>query len=129
MNNPLKRTSSTSFVPSHDERDPTRRKLTKSLEYVQDDFGSATHKYLDEEVLKHLKPQPFTPPLATLIIGFVVWTAGARLNQEYSNSIAAMHLMEEYPDLVDKVKVAWENRSFEQIRNLSATNVCLPSVC
>lgn len=92
------------------------------LESVPDDLDDDTHKALDQEVLDEAFDEPLTVNDAVVLLGGIVYFSWGRLNPNYENTLQAKALLQECPELVDKLRVAWTSRSFKEIRNLSTYN-------
>jgi hypothetical protein len=106
--------------PSSDDRDSTRRRLTIPLGPVMSDLDDAAHARLDEQVLKVADDEPVILSLAqaAFLLATIVENAKGHLDQKYASNKNSRTLLEEHPDLRDKMAVAWQARSFKDIRNL-----------
>jgi hypothetical protein len=104
--------------PSSDDRDSTRRRLTIPLGPVMSDLDDAAHARLDEQVLKVADDEPIILSRAAFLLATIVENAKGHLDQKYASNKNSRTLLEEHPDLRDKMAVAWQARSFKDIRNL-----------
>lgn len=97
------------------------------LESLPNILDDDTHKYLDEKVLNHFTPlfESFTTLKeleAILLLMGIISESQNRLNPDYETILPAKALLENHPELVDKLRGAWRERSFKEIRNLSTYN-------
>ncbi|KIL65107.1 hypothetical protein M378DRAFT_162356 [Amanita muscaria Koide BX008] len=105
-------------TPLPDERPAKRSALQTTLKTVPSDLDDATHARLDTIVLE-LCDEPIESSLAaTCLLNAIVQRSEGRLDQKYGSVEDAKALIKEHPELVAKLKEAWNDRSFEQIRNL-----------
>jgi len=104
--------------PSSDDRDSTRRRLTIPLGPVMSDLDDAAHARLDEQVLKVADDEPVVLSMIASLLATIVDHAKGQLDQKYASTTNSRALLEEHPDLRDKLVVAWKARSFKDIRNL-----------
>jgi len=118
---PLKRQST---EPSVGQPSSRRQKLEMSLELVVDDLDGATHARLDAAVLETADEDPSTLSLASFLLVTIVSTSDGRLDSRYEKSPNAKALLQNHPDLMNMLNVAWRDRSFKAIRNLSASPYC-----
>ena len=90
------------------------------LETVHNDLDDATHARLDTLVLKTCKEPVESVLAAAFLLPTIVWNSEGRLDPKYSQAANARALIEENLELVDMLRDAWNDKSFKQIRNLSA---------
>jgi hypothetical protein len=124
---PLKRQRS---EPLAEEPPSSRRKLPMSSEPEADasgdadqmmvDADDAAHARLDEAVLKICPFEPSIIELGTFLLATIVSTSEGQLDPQYEKIPNARALLEEHPELMDKLKEAWVKGTFREIRNLSA---------
>jgi hypothetical protein len=117
---PLKRTSSQTEL-SVDEPSATRRKMT--LEVVPNLLTDATHARLDGEVIRVTEDPPWCSILPIMLLATIVSTSEGLLNPKYGNNPNASALLHDQPDLVEKLRLAWKDKSFKEIRNLGEISV------
>ncbi|KAM6495088.1 hypothetical protein JOM56_009711 [Amanita muscaria] len=101
-------------TPLTDER-PAKR---STLETVPSDLDDATHARLDTIVLELCDEPVESSSAVTCLLNAIVQKSEGRLDQKYGRIANAKALIKEHPELVDKLKEAWNDRSFKQIRNL-----------
>lgn len=89
------------------------------LEFVNDDLGDATHTERDKMVLQTADYDPFSLPLATLLLAMIVSTSKETLDLKYKDIPNAKALLQEHPALIERLRRAWRDRSFKEIRSLS----------
>jgi hypothetical protein len=94
-----------------------------SLDLVTNDLDDATHVQLDNQVLAIADDEPSIPSRAASLLATIVWTSKGLLDPNYENTPGARALVNECPDLVDKLRDAWARKSFKEIRNLSTFSV------
>ncbi|KIL65127.1 hypothetical protein M378DRAFT_10999 [Amanita muscaria Koide BX008] len=100
-------------TPLTDER-PAKR---STLETVPNDLDDATHARLDKRVLDICEEPVESSSAVTLLLNTIVQHSEGRLDQKYRRIANAKALIKEHPELVDKLKEAWNDSSFKQIRN------------
>jgi hypothetical protein len=105
---PLKR----SIEDTGDVPPASRRRL--SLETVSNDLSNAIHVGLDKLVLDTV--DVFSP---VFLLNTIAWNSEGKLDPKYKDPTNAQALLKEHPELIDKLKTAWEVKSFKDIRNLS----------
>jgi hypothetical protein len=81
---------------------------------------------LDEEVLADMGSDPNEQRLS-LLLRCIVGSSNGILDLKYEQKAAAVALLEDHPELRDKLMRAWEARSFKEIRNLSMCSSALLS--
>jgi hypothetical protein len=99
----------------------TRRKLEMPLEVVPNVLDDATHQELDKKVLGEVDFDPSTISRATFLLSTIVKHSEGTLDQKYSDIADGMTLLREQSELWEILKVAWKDRSFKLIRNLSTS--------
>ena len=111
---PPKRYSS----PLEDEPSAKRRQTT--LETVTNDLDDTIHDHLDTLVLKACGSDPIeTRRDFVLLLEKIISKSQGKLDQKYEGKVARA-LIEDHPELKRKLKEAWNNKSFKDIRNLRA---------
>jgi hypothetical protein len=112
----LKRPSSqTAFgVPA-----ANRRKLDMPLETVLNDLDGATHTRQDKNVLETFEEEPHTISLAAFLLATIISTSEGILDSRYEKTQNAKALLRTRPELLEKVREAWNEKTFKEIRNLS----------
>ena len=103
---------------------PSRQKrpLEMTLEHAADDLDSDTHDRLNQSVLGEIEGE--TPPQSYLLT-IIVSTSEGKLDSTYIDPIKARTLLQENPAL-SALEKAWEQKSFNEIRNLSMLCLILP---
>jgi hypothetical protein len=96
------------------------RKLEMSPEPLPDVLDDATHARMDKVVFDTFDYEPSSLPYATLLLATIVSTSGGPLNSKYKENQHAKALLLEHPWLMDRLIGAWRDRTFKEIRNLSA---------
>jgi hypothetical protein len=124
MNQPsgshLKRSSSQTEHPV-DEPSATRRKMI--LEVAVNALPDATHARMDEEVIRHTHDLPWGSALAMMLLATIVSTSKGLLHPKYGENQNANALVDDQPELVEKLRLAWNDKTFKEIRNLSEISV------
>src|SRR5271154_5440014 len=112
-NNPLKRSSS---HLSKDKFFTARRRMDTPLDLVSDNLDADAHARMDQAVLEYFQDEPLanTTLLATIV------STSEGLNPEYEKTQNAKALLKEHPKLADMLRVAWDQKTFREIRNLGA---------
>ena len=95
---------------------PSTHKAT--LETVLNGLDDVAHTRMDNAAFNLLNKLPFKPDPAT-IFATIVATSEGELDLTYMEPRNAFALLEEHPELMNKLEVAWNHRSFKEIRNLS----------
>lgn len=95
------------------------RSPVANLESVPDDLDDTTHARLDEAVFRVADDEPSIPSLAAFLLATIVSTSEGKLDPQYEKTPKAKVLIDEHPELMDKLKEAWLAKSFKEIRNLS----------
>jgi len=109
----------------HTEESPaTKRILTAPLEHVEDDIDDQDHARMDKQVLENADEEPVNLSRATFLLATIVSTSDGRLDPKYKETPAARALLKQHPELEEKLKEAWKERSFKEIRNLSTIVSC-----
>jgi len=104
----------------HTEESPaTKRILTAPLEHVEDDIDDQDHARMDKQVLENADEEPVNLSRATFLLATIVSTSDGRLDPKYERNPAARALLKQHPELEEKLKEAWKERSFKEIPNLS----------
>jgi len=101
----------------------TRHRTSMPLEAVTNDLDDDTHARLDEAVTACgvSRYDPSNPPFASLfLLSTIVSTSEGLLDPKYKETLNAMNLLAEHPDLMEKLSHAWKLGRFKDIRNLSA---------
>jgi hypothetical protein len=62
---------------------------------------------------------------AAIVLATIVSTSKPLLDPKYGEIQNAKALLEEHPNLAEKLRVAWKDGTFEGIRNLSAVHFSL----
>ena len=86
------------------------------LDSVPIDLDDAAHARLDTLVFDQ-SPGPDCSPM--VVLALVVTYSDGKLDQQYGKMSNSRKLLETYPELRDKIKEAYDMRSFKDIRNLS----------
>jgi hypothetical protein len=98
------------------------------LEVIADNsVDAATHASLDAQVLTLTRAAPSSPrhfELACLLSAIATYSGG-RVDPRYVNNTVANQLLEDQPQLGEKLQEAWRAGQFEQIRNLSTSSVLM----
>jgi len=95
---------------------PSAKRTQTTLETVPDDLNDATHARMDDAVFKIFEDfqwNPFT------LLATIVENSEGRLDPKYMGNTQAKALLGNCPELADKLKVAWNDGTFREIRNLS----------
>ena len=95
---------------------PSAKRTQTTLETVPDDLNDATHARMDDAVFKFFEDEPYT---ATTLLATIVSTSEGNLDPKYKELPNAKALLQKHPSLTDKLKVAWNDGTFREIRNLS----------
>jgi hypothetical protein len=90
------------------------------LEVIPDTFDNANHDRMDEAV-KDTVDELFSP---TFLLATIVSTSDGILDPKYEKIQNAKALLRECPELANKLKEAWNQGTFKEIRKLS-TLQCL----
>jgi hypothetical protein len=109
--------------PQTDDRSVPRRKLDEILETVPNDLDDATHRRMDAAALEEFDDfaaESFSTPFANVLLATIVSTSEGRLNERYFRCPDVGKLLQQHPDLMVKLEKAWNDKSFANIRNLSA---------
>lgn len=104
-----------------DQPSPKRTTLETTLKSVPNDLDDMIHTRLDQEVLGSFKVTDVEPPNID-ILSAVVENSEGRLDPRYLKHRELRELVGEYPELEDKLSMAWRAGSFKEIRNLSSYN-------
>jgi hypothetical protein len=104
-----------------DIRPTNRRRLTMSLETESNDLSDADHTRLDKLVLNIVNTY-YAPPF---LLATIVEKSEGKLNPKYKANGTASALLNEHPDLRGELDIAWEAKSFKNIRNLSESSSLL----
>ena len=104
-----------------DEPSATRRKMT--LEVVPNFLTDATHALMDAEVVRATPDSPWGSMLAAWLLVTIVSTSEGLLNPKYGQPQNASALLNDQPELVEKLRLAWNDKTFKEIRNLSEISV------
>jgi hypothetical protein len=67
--------------------------------------------------------EPSIIELATFLLATIVSTSEGQLDPQYEKTPNAKALLEKHPELMDKLKKSWAQRSFREIRNLSTLSL------
>jgi hypothetical protein len=101
-----------------------------TLDTVRNDLDEETHSDLDRKILdKYPKTQVETYDPAILeailssLLGIIVSSSAERLDQKYTNIVAAQELLHNHLELKGELKNAWMEGKFKRIRNLSAFSI------
>jgi hypothetical protein len=121
--------------PSVDEPAATRRKLQMDLGAVTNTLSEDAHGRMDREVfgtaalfetlLEKAGDDPNFLSAAAFLLATIVSTSKPLLDPKYGETQNAKALLEEHPNLAEKLRVAWKDGTFKGIRNLSAVNFSL----
>jgi hypothetical protein len=111
---PLKRSSSPTNS-SMDEREATRRKL------MPPPLDDATDARWVLAVFETCDDEPFN---AAYFLATIVSTSEGRLNPKYEKTPAAKSLLQEDSELMEKLRVAWKDRTLREISNLRTFAFC-----
>jgi hypothetical protein len=89
---------------------------------VDDDLDDETHQQMDEHVVVDVKAIfGDKDPHLTHVLTCIVGRSEGKLDARYQQPSNAGALIKEHePDLTEKLQVAWNNRSFRDIRRLCA---------
>ena len=87
-------------------------------------LDDAAHVRIDDAVFKFFEDEPIHETLRTLstllaTIVEILENSEGRLDPKYMRITHAKALLGNCPELVDKLKVAWKDGTFREIRNLS----------
>jgi hypothetical protein len=107
--------------PAPTGHSPTRRKVdmaTKLAFVPQDSFDNDTHVRLDESVMEYNEAEPSSVQAAAALLVEIVDFSERKLNPQYSRLRDARNLVMEHPGLMEMLKVAWQEKSFRDIRRL-----------
>ena len=85
------------------------------LEFVGDDLGDATHAVRDEIVLITIH----SVSLSQLLLVMIVPISEETPDLKYKEIPNAKALLQEHPTLIERLRGAWRDRTFKEIRNLS----------
>ena len=89
-----------------------------TLEMVPNELDDDTHARLDTAV-DLVAEEPSNLKRAGFLLISIASNSEGRLNNEYTNVNSAQALLKGYPELIDKLRVAWSAGKFKEIRNLS----------
>jgi hypothetical protein len=78
---------------------------------------------LDRAVLDVADDEPTIPSRAAFLLATIVSTSEGQLDPQYKETPNAKALLEKHPELMDKLKKSWAERSFREIRNLSTLSL------
>jgi hypothetical protein len=129
MSIPLKRTlSQTQSSSISDQQPPTRRKLNMPLEHVPNVLDEATHASLDTKVSdkarhRRLGHQDLTPGELSLLLKWIASNSNGCIDEKFADDDMAFELLDGNEELQASLTVAWGERSFKDIRNLSTLPV------
>jgi len=99
-----------------DEREATRRKLTMPL------LDDGTHTRWVNDVFeicdKICDKEPSRIQDLLLFLRMIISTSEGRLNPKFLQTREVKNLFEKHPELVEKLRVAWKDRTLREISNL-----------
>jgi hypothetical protein len=101
-----------------DEPSATRRKMI--LDVAVNVLPDATHALMDAEVIEVTQESPGS---SVLLLATIVSTSEGLLNPKYGQPQNARVLLNDQPELVEKLRLAWNDKTFKEIRNLSEISV------
>ena len=101
-----------------DEPSATRRKMI--LDVAVNVLPDATHALMDAEVIEVTQESPGS---SVLLLATIVSTSEGLLNPKYGQPQNARALLNDQPELVEKLRLAWNDKTFKEIRNLSEISV------
>jgi hypothetical protein len=112
--------------PTLPERPTTRRRINMAptLNLVPDDLDDETHDRLDKSVIA-TGLQPSNPLLAPYLLHAIAENSEAKISSRYQNINNARNILTQYPELTEKLKVAWAKGSFKEIRRLRESSLVL----
>jgi len=93
------------------------------LKVVLNTLDDAAHARLDVEVFQATKYDPSNNLAASILLNAITSTSKGLLDPKYAHGQKALALLEEYPELMDKLQVAWAANSFKEIRNLGVISI------
>lgn len=121
--------------PSVNKPAATRRKLQMDLGAVANTLSDDAHGRMDREVfgtaslaktpLEKAGDDPDFLSAAAFVLATIVSTSKPLLDPKYGEIQNAKALLEEHPNLAEKLRMAWKDGSFKGIRNLSAMHFSL----
>jgi hypothetical protein len=91
-----------------------------SPESGPNELDDETHARLDKEVLETADYEPSNLLPASFLLATIVSNSIGRLDPKYKENPNAKALIQQHPELMDKLMKAWRERTFRDIRNLSA---------
>ena len=99
-----------------------KRTLGTTLEEAPNDLDDAAHRLQDELVLDFFcsLTEPSTPLAATLLLPVIVSFSEGKLDPKFKKISEVKALLQDHPELMEKLEDAWKARTFRDIRNLSA---------
>jgi hypothetical protein len=95
---------------------------TKLTFVPQDSFDDDTHARLDESVMEYNQAEPSSVQAAAALLVEIVDSSEQKLNPQYSRLRDARDLVMEHPELMEMLKVAWQEKSFRDIRRLGESS-------
>ena len=108
----------------------TRRKRDMTLKTLPNRLSDATHAEMDARVHDTCIGSGVDAVDSYLSAGFlltkIVGHYSDHLDSRFSNIDNALVLLREQPDLMDLLKMAWEQKSFKDVRNLSPSCLQIP---